>query len=64
MGAQDLAARQQRLGRLESFELVDEGTEDGERVRYYRAGFARGRAFVRICLAASGRISGLQWWRL
>ena len=64
MGAQDLAARQQRLGRLESFELVDEGTEDGERVRYYRAGFARGRAFVRICLAVSGRISGLQWWRL
>ena len=64
MGAQDLAARQHRLGRLDSFVLVDEGTEDGERVRYYRAGFAKGRAFVRICLTAAGQISGLQWWRL
>jgi CubicO group peptidase (beta-lactamase class C family) len=64
MGSQDLAARGHLLGRLDSFVLVEEGTEDGERVRYYRAGFAGGRMFVRVGLTASGLISGLQWWRL
>lgn len=57
-------AELKNLGSLESFTFLDSELQGERRLLYFRAGFAKGRYFLRVLLDQDGRIARLQPDRL
>lgn len=64
-GAPGLAGRKPRLGGIQAFDLLADGTLDGERTLLCRVRHERGAIYLRLSLdATGGAITRAVWWHV